>query len=80
MVALWNRIPALFFIIDSRTEELVRYFNLPFLKMQDFDDRKPIEYYYELADYTAFNSNYEKKFLKYQEFLRKNKILTHSEG
>ena len=80
VVALWNRIPALFFIIDSRTEELVRYFNLPFLKMQDFDDRKPIEYYYELADYTAFNSNYEKKFLKYQEFLRKNKILTHSEG
>lgn len=80
VVALWNRIPALFFIIDSRTEELVRYFNLPFLKMQDFDDRKPIEYYYELADYTLFNSNYEKKFLKYQEFLRKNKILTHSEG
>lgn len=80
VVALWNRLPALFFIIDSRTEELVRYFNLPFLKMQDFDDRKPIEYYYDLADYTVFNSNYKKKFLKYQEFLRKNKILTHSEG
>lgn len=75
VVALWNRIPSLFFVIDSRTEELVRYFDLPFIKLQDFDDGKPIEYYYELADYEMFNKTYRKKYLKYQEFLRKNNIV-----
>ncbi|GFI46514.1 hypothetical protein IMSAGC019_01833 [Lachnospiraceae bacterium] len=62
-------------IIDSRIEELVRYFNLPFIKIQDFDDNKTIKYYYELADYTAFNLNYKEKYIRYQDFLRKNKIL-----
>ena len=74
VVALWNKIPSLFFVIDSRTEELVRYFNLPFIRLQNFDENMPIEYYYELADYEEFNKNYRKKYLKYQEFLRKNNI------
>ena len=75
VVALWNQIPSLFFVIDSRTEELARYFDLPFIKMQNFDDEKPIEYYYELADYETFNKTYRTKYLKYQEFLRKNNLL-----
>lgn len=75
VVALWNKIPSLFFVIDSRTEELVRYFDLPFIKLQDFDTEKPIEYYYELADYEVFNKTYRKKYLKYHEFLRKNNII-----
>ena len=75
VVALWNGIPALFFAIDSRTEEMVRYFELPFIRLRDFDDTKPIEYYYELADYEAFNKGYEQKYLKYRKFLTKNNIL-----
>ncbi|MCM1056642.1 MAG: polysaccharide pyruvyl transferase family protein [Firmicutes bacterium] len=74
VVALWDRIPALFFAIDSRTEEMLRYFELPFIRPCDFDDTKPIEYYYELADYKAFNKGYEQKYLKYREFLTKNNI------
>lgn len=74
VVALWNKIPSLFIVIDSRTEELARYFELPFIKIRDFDERKPIEYYYELADCETFNKTYRKKYLKYREFLRKNSI------
>lgn len=75
VVALWNNIPSLFFAIDSRTEELIQYFDLPHIKIQDFDDKKPIEYYYELADYEKFNKTYRKKYHKYQKFLRKNNII-----
>ncbi|SFA76519.1 Polysaccharide pyruvyl transferase [Acetitomaculum ruminis DSM 5522] len=75
VMALWNRIPALFMSIDSRTEELVRYFELPYIKMSEFDENQPIEYYYELADYTEFNSNFKLKYLKYMQFLRKNNIV-----
>lgn len=75
VISLWNRIPALFFAIDSRTEELIRYFNLPFIRLEDFDENKSIEYYYELAEYEEFNKTYREKYLKYQEFLRKNHII-----
>lgn len=75
VVALWENVPALFIAIDSRTEELIRYFNLPYIKMDEFDDRKPIGYYYDLADYTTFNKEYGQKYMKYQEFLKKNGLV-----
>lgn len=74
VVALWNEIPALFFAIDSRTEELASYFNLPYIRMEDFDDSKPIEYYYELADYEAFNKKYSQVYKRYESFLKKNHL------
>lgn len=75
VIALWNNIPSLFVAIDSRTEELIRFFNLPCIKMNDFDESKPIEYYYELADYTEFNKGYEKKYNLFIDFLKKNGLL-----
>lgn len=75
VIALWNSVPALFFTIDSRTEELIRYFNLPYISIDKFDETKPIEYYYELADYSDFNREYHKKYKKYEDFLKKNGLL-----
>ena len=80
VVALWNDVPALFIRIDSRTEELLRYFNLPFIKMEEFDETRPIEYFYELADYDKFNKEYGKKYEKYLDFLRKNEITVSIHG
>ena len=74
VAALWNEIPALFFAIDSRTEELISYFDLPYIRMEEFDDTKPIEYYYNLADYDSFNKKYSKLYKRYEEFLKKNKL------
>ena len=74
VIALWQNVPALFIRVDSRTEELLRYFHLPYIRKEDFKNQEPIEYYYELADYDGFNKEYKKKYLKYVEFLNKNGI------
>ena len=76
VVALWNKIPALFFAIDSRTEELASYFSLPYIRMEDFDDTKSIEYYYDLANYDNFNKKYSELYNRYEDFLKKNHILS----
>ena len=74
VVALWNYVPALFLVPDARVEEMVRYFNLPYIKMEEFDEHKPLSYYYELADYTEFNKGYRAKYRTYMEFLKRNGI------
>lgn len=74
VVSLWNGIPALFIVIDSRMKEMLEYFKLPHIKMADFDDTKDIRYYYELANYDNFNNNYKKLFENYINFLEKNNI------
>lgn len=75
VISLWYEKPALFIVIDSRMKELLDYFNLPYIYMRDFDETRPIEYYYELADYSTFNSRFRLKYNKYLEFLKRNKIL-----
>lgn len=74
VIAIWNGVPALFIAIDSRTEELTNYFNLPTINMADFDCDRPVEYYYEKADYDVFNKTYKDKYRKFKSFLLKNGI------
>lgn len=74
VVALWEGIPSLFIMIDSRMKEMLDFFKLPYIEMKDFDDTKDIRYYYELADYEEFNKNYENTFYNYLGFLEKNNI------
>ena len=71
ILALWNGIPALFCLVDARTEEMVRWFHLPYIKMSEFDDRKSIDEYYDLADYTEFNRHYEERYEGFRNFLKK---------
>ncbi len=75
VVALWNGIPALFIVIDSRMKEMLEYFSLPYISMNDFDETKDIGYYYDLANYEKFNKNYAKCFNNYIDFLQKNNIM-----
>lgn len=72
IMALRNGHKALFIIHDSRTRELTDYFNLPVINIEDFDDTKQINYYYNLADYSSFNSTYGEKFDRFMNFLKKN--------
>ncbi len=74
ILALWNSIPALFVTVDSRTREMIDFFKLPYIEMEEFDWEKPIEYYYDLADYSQFNKEYRQKYENYVEFLKKNDI------
>lgn len=74
VVGLWNGIPGLFITVDSRTTELCEHFSLPTMKMADFDDKKDIRYYYDLADYTDFNKNYSDRLDEFITFLKKNNL------
>jgi TPR repeat protein len=63
---------SLFLITDSRTEEMTSFFNLPSLKIENFDSGKPMSYYYELADYSDFNKYYPNLFDEFDKFIQKN--------
>lgn len=72
VIALWENVPALFLVTDSRTKELCEHFSLPHMNISDFDRSKPLEYYYELADYSEFHKNYPKRLAEWKEFLKVN--------
>lgn len=74
VISLWNNMKSLFLYVDSRTKELTEHFYLPSMDMKEFDRMKPIEYYYEKADYTLFNKHYSKKFEEFSTFLKRNNI------
>lgn len=74
IVPLWNNIPALFLTHDTRTTEMVEFFKLPHINIKDFDSSKPLEHYYELADYTEFNKIMPKHLQEYKNFLSINGI------
>ncbi len=74
VLALWNDIPALFLPIDSRMSELVEFFRLPHISMDEFDRDRSIKYYIEKADYSEFEKLYPAYFDKFINFLEKNGI------
>lgn len=78
VISVWNGVPALFVSIDSRTSEMIEYFKLPSISINDFDETKPVEYYYDLADYTEFNRNYAAIYDRFKQFLIKNGIFDDS--
>lgn len=78
VMAIWNRVPALFIAIDSRTSEMIEYFKLPSISITEFDETKPVQYYYDLADYGEFNKNYKNAYDRFINFLCKNEILVDS--
>lgn len=75
IVPIWNGIPALFLIHDSRTKEMCEFFHLPHMGVSEFDPRKPLEYYYEAADYSEFNKAMPKLLEEYKDFLKCNGII-----
>ena len=74
VISVWNGVPSLFLAIDSRTSEMIEYFKLPSININEFDETKPVEYYYDLADYTEFNKNYPVIYERYKNFLARNGV------
>lgn len=79
VVAVLTGIPALFLTIDSRTEELTDFFKLPTLNINDFDIKRPLQYYYELADYTDFNTAFPDNFNNFLAFVKENNLKLRKE-
>lgn len=72
MAAVLAGVPALFLTFDSRTKEMTDFFKLPTIGINDFDIKKPISYYYELADYSDFNKEFPEMFENFVDFANKN--------
>ena len=72
VVAILNKVPSLVLSCDSRTKELSDFFSIPNIDIREFDTSKPIEYYYEKADYEVFNKKYSILFNNFTEFAKKN--------
>ena len=72
VMAILNKVPSLVLTCDSRTKEMVEFFGIPNIEIGEFDTSKPIEYYYEKADYSLFNKKYKRLFESFCSFAKNN--------
>ncbi len=72
VLAIMNGIPALTMVIDGRMQELTKLFRLPTMDQKDFSLNRPLEYYYDLADFSEFNRVYPQRLSTFRDFLSKN--------
>lgn len=73
-MSLLNGIPALWITHDSRTQELVDTFALPYITREKFYNIKGIKNLMEYCQYDNFYRKYEKMYKIYVEFLDENNI------
>lgn len=78
IVALLSGARSLFLTMDTRTKELVEYFNLPHMRFQDFDREQSSVSYYEKADPSFFLATLPDRKRRYQAFLKKNGLILSS--
>ena len=74
VAAILAGIPALMVNVDKRMEGMNRFYGIPSIGISEFDLDKPLEYYAELADYTAFNKLYPKRFDNFTDYCKRNGI------
>jgi hypothetical protein len=74
MMALQQRIPALWVTHDSRTIELASFLQLPSISPDEVKTIKNLQQLYEIADYSKYNQIYPQLFENYVDFLDKNGI------
>jgi hypothetical protein len=74
VAAILAEIPSLIITMDKRMEELARYFKIPYINVSQFKFDIPIEYYYDMADYSEFNKNYPLVYDNFMDFCKKNRV------
>ncbi|OHE70806.1 MAG: hypothetical protein A2007_02290 [Verrucomicrobia bacterium GWC2_42_7] len=70
-------VPCFIDVIDSRIRELSEYFEIPHSLMEE-EIQDPYSLY-EKADYSCFNNNFNKKLLRFREFLRSCNLVINEE-
>lgn len=74
VASLLMGIPALWVTHDSRTQELVEVFRLPYIEESKMKSIRSVDELIEKCDYTAFYSRYKYMFGEYIRFLEENGI------
>ncbi len=78
IMSVLSGIPATVAAIDTRTQEMAEFYDIPFIKV-DENQRitiKELEHLYYEADYTEFNKTFAEKFDRYERFLQQHGIVT----
>ena len=79
VAAILAGIPTIMITIDDRMRELCKVHSIPNINISDFRQDKPIEYYYGLADYSAFNNNYSRNYDNFIEYCARNGVWLRNE-
>lgn len=74
IAAIRNGVPALWITHDSRTQELVDIFNLPYLHYDKLDEITRVEDLIEYCNYENFYKKYKLMYKRYVDFLAENEI------
>ena len=64
--------PAMVFTIDTRTEELCRYHNIPFIPAQTIDEHTRLADLYAQGDFASVGRGHEQRFRHFVDFLNAN--------
>jgi hypothetical protein len=64
--------PALVFTIDTRTEELCRYHNIPFIPASRIDENTRLRDLYEGTDFARVVDGHDRRFGHFVDFLNAN--------
>ena len=78
IMAILAGTPATVIAIDTRTQEMAEYLDIPYIKNCE-NKRYTAEDVYDFyckADYTKFNATFKNKFEKYENFLKDHKIIS----
>lgn len=77
VIAMQNGLRALFVVSDSRTRELTEYFGLPVLEAKEFDSKKTLEEYWEMAKPTEFLTRLPVLRKRLESFADKNNLILY---
>lgn len=70
-------VPATVLGIDSRTQEMAEFFDIPYCKFDHHRKYTRDDLYaaYEQADYSAFNTHFPERYFAFEQFLREKGIV-----
>ena len=77
VIAMQNGLRSLFVVSDSRTRELTEYFGLPVLEAKEFDSKKTLEEYWEMAKPTEFLTRLPVLRKRLGNFAQKNNLVLY---
>lgn len=74
IAAILSGVPTLMINVDKRMKGMNDLYKIPSIDITEFDEKKPIEYYRSLADYSGFNKEYAKRYDDFIDYCRKNGV------
>lgn len=74
IAALRAGTPAVVLAHDSRTLEIAQYHDIPHWELPGIPDDADAAWFYDRADYTAFNNGHAARFARFRDFLDRNGV------